>query len=59
MAEEKLRSDWWHTASLLASIRNIFAGKGKTVSVAECHPMEQQKRKVVPLSILRDVFCKK
>ena len=61
MVEARQRSDWWHTAALLATIRNALTVKGKKVSVRDCHPMENQRPKVVlkgkNLSILKDVFC--
>lgn len=62
MVESRQRSDWWHTASLLASIQNLFASKGNKVSVKDCHPMETGKAKVTlkgkQLSILKDIFCR-
>lgn len=61
MVEERQRSDWWHTAAILASIRNMFADRGKKVTPRDCHPMESKKTIAMlrgkQLSILRDVFC--
>lgn len=63
MVEARQRSDWWHTAVLLAAVRNLFATKGHSVTPAECHPMEHRRPKLMlkgsQLSILRDVFCAK
>lgn len=62
MTEARQRADWWHTAALLAAVRNLFAKKGDAVSVSDCHPMERrssQKLETVSVSILRDIFCRK
>ena len=61
MAEERQRVDWWHTASLMAVVLNI-GSKGRKVSPRECHPMENQRPRIIlrgkGLTVLRDVFCK-
>jgi len=61
MAEEKQRSDWWHTAALMSTVMNLFK-KGRHVSVEDCHPMLRSGRTDAPkqkakLTILRDIFC--
>lgn len=61
MAEEKQRSDWWHTAALMAAVMNLFR-KGRPVSAEDCHPMlrssrDDAPREKAPITILRDVFC--
>ncbi|MBE6363397.1 MAG: hypothetical protein E7054_07050 [Lentisphaerae bacterium] len=60
MADERERSNWWHTASLLAMIRNALT-TGEAVSPADFHPMEKKKEPEVihlgkDISVLRDIF---
>ena len=64
MQEARKREEWWHTASLLAAIQNIFAPPGRQVTAEDCHPMERGKPPAITLrtgqfGVLKDIFgCK-
>jgi len=55
---------WWHTASILAEIHNIFASPGRQVTATDCHPMEKEKPPAMVLKtgqfgVLKGIFgCK-
>jgi hypothetical protein len=62
MVEARQRSDWWHTAALMATVVNCLRAKGtKPVTPSALHPCLKQKAPPLisgkGLSILRDVFC--
>ena len=65
MAEAHGRSEWNQTSSLMAVICNLFHDpkKGKAVTPDQLNPYAARKAKKqpipkVPLSVLKDVFCK-
>ena len=56
MTEEKARENWWHTASIVASIAGLFSKE--KVSARDFHPMENddEKENIVPVEMLREFF---
>ena len=64
MQEARKREMWWHTASILAEIHNIFASPGRQVTATDCHPMEKEKPPAMVLKtgqfgVLKGIFgCK-
>lgn len=61
MAEGRGKLEWGQTSCLMALLVNIFRNpkKSKGATPADFNPYMQKKRVNAPLTILRDVFCKK
>lgn len=65
MAHEKGRFEWGPTSALMALLVNMFGnGKGGKAKPDEFNPYAGEKRRrkrprmMVPVSILKDIFCK-
>ncbi len=60
MTEARGRFEWGQTASLLAMIANILRDPKKTKAVkpADFNPYNVKPKAKVPVSILRDIWCK-
>ena len=60
MTEARGRFEWGQTASLLAMIVNILRDPKKTKAVkpADFNPYNVKPKAKVPVSILRDIWCK-
>ena len=60
MTEARGRFEWGQTASLLAMIANVLRDPKKTKAVrpADFNPYNVKPKAKVPVSILRDIWCK-
>ena len=60
MTEARGRFEWGQTASLLAMIANVLRDPKKTKAVkpADVNPYNVKPKAKVPVSILRDIWCK-
>ena len=60
MTEARGRFEWGQTASLLAMIANILRDPKKTKAVkpADFNPYNVKPKAKVPVSILKDIWCK-
>ena len=60
MTEARGRFEWGQTASLLAMIANVLRDpkKTKVVKPADFNPYNVKPKAKVPVSILRDIWCK-
>ena len=62
MAEGRGKLEWGQTSCLMALLVNIFRDpkKSKGAKPSDFNPYMQQKKRInAPLTILRDVFCRK
>ena len=62
MATGANRALWWHTASLQATVMNLFRPKGKkAITPKELHPCLEKKAQLriggKGLIILKEIFC--
>jgi len=60
MTEARGRFEWGQTASLMALVANVLRDpkKTKTVKPSDFNPYTEKEKKKVPVSILRDIWCK-
>jgi hypothetical protein len=59
MAESRGRFEWNMTSSVMAIICNVnIASNSKKVSPDAFNPYAKKKKPTVPLSFLKEVFCK-
>ena len=60
MTEARGRFEWGQTASLLAMIANVLRDPKKTKAVkpADFNPYNVKPKAKVPVSILRDIWCR-